>query len=150
MERLTKKVENEDRYIANNFKREKGESVLNACDNYNAKVYNKLGKIEDLLDQYNVKDLEELDKLLTMATSYEELSKQIGCPLEVIFKALKGFYYKNDVGGITQAPKPITIAFDEFSKAYYLESGDGEWTSYNNVSLSGHKNTWWLKETKEE
>ena len=50
----------------------------------------KLGLIEDLLDQYNVKDSEELDKLLTMATSYEELSKQIGCPLDVRCKVVCG------------------------------------------------------------
>jgi hypothetical protein len=35
----------------------------------------KLGLIEDLMEKYNVEGLEELDKLLTMATSYEELSK---------------------------------------------------------------------------
>lgn len=50
MSRLTKKVENEERYIANNFKREKGKRLFTAIDNYNAKVYNKLGKLEDLIE----------------------------------------------------------------------------------------------------
>ena len=49
-DRLTKKVENEERYIANNFKREKGERVLISCDKYNAKVYNKLGRLEDTFE----------------------------------------------------------------------------------------------------
>lgn len=50
MERLTKKIENEERYIANNFKREQGEWLFSAVENYNNKVYNKLGKLEDLLE----------------------------------------------------------------------------------------------------
>jgi hypothetical protein len=72
MGRLNKKVENEDRYIANNFKREKGESVLNACDNYNAKVYKKLGELEDL-------------------------EEEIGCPLEMYVSIHEnGIYIKDD------------------------------------------------------
>lgn len=117
---------------------------------HNDGVNNKLGQLEDLLDQYNVKDLEELDKLLTMATSYEELSKQLGCPLDVVVKALKGFYYRNSVGGITKAEKPITLTFDENSKTYYLESGDNEWTPYQYVPLSLYKTAFWLKEDKSE
>ena len=62
--RLTKKVENEEKYIANNFKREKGERLFAAIDNYNAKVYNKLGQLEDLMEKFDIESIEELEEIV--------------------------------------------------------------------------------------
>jgi hypothetical protein len=112
-----------------------------------------LGLIEDLLDQYNVKDLEELDKLLTIATSYEEISKQIGCPLEVVVKALLNGVYESytDYGDNNS----IKIRHREVR-------GIGEYglivintmCSYaecdETFEYKDYKKTWWLKEDREE
>lgn len=47
---------------------EQQKNIINTLDN-------KLGKIEDLFDSYSVEDLQELDKLLGMATAYEDYIK---------------------------------------------------------------------------
>ena len=49
---------------------------------------NKLGKLEDILQAFNIESLEELTMLLELATTSEELNKELGCPLEKIVKAL--------------------------------------------------------------
>jgi len=109
-------------------------------------IYNKLGKIEDLLDQYNVKDLEELDKLLTMATSYEELSKQIGCPLEVRVKIFTGakvydsngteyevqYVYENEFMATdgscddNGSDNEYYFQFNEYNQFWWLDNGEKE------------------------
>ena len=127
--RLTKKVENEERYIANNFKREHGERLLTAIDNYNAKVYNKLGRIEDL-------------------------EEQIGCPLEVVFKALtNGFKFiisSHKLG--TQNQRVNQMIYCDYAYLYYANDVK-EWcisTINDYFYLKDYKKTWWLKEDKSE
>jgi len=103
----------------------------------------KLGLIEDLLDQYNVKDLEELDKLLTMATSYEELSKQIGCPLDVYWK----LHTQAHIYDIFGTPlRVLGVMTDTVAVRPEIVKGSGHCFFY----LKDYKKTWWLKETKEE
>jgi hypothetical protein len=110
----------------------------------------KLGKIEDLMEKYQIKDIEMLEKMIVRHDKYCNLEENIGCPIDVVVKALKGFYYINNVGGLSKAEKPITITFDEASKVYYLESGDYEWTPYQSVPLTLYKKAFWLKEDKSE
>ena len=103
----------------------------------------KLGLIEDLLDQYNVKDLKELDKLLTMATSYEELSKQIGCPLDVVFIALANGIYVEDL--------PSEDLIKQFGLK--LSNVETEWYLSSNVmcvNLKDYKKCFWLRKDKSE
>lgn len=152
MKKLTKKIENEERYIANNFKREHGERLFEAIDNYNAKVYNKLGSLEDLMEKYKIEDLEELDKLLTMATSDEELSKQVGCPLEVYVKLRYNTPIFDESGcwGILNY-----IDYNEKLKVYYMEvvffsKKEGCKNCVRSFLLADYKKTWWLKEDKSE
>lgn len=102
------------------------------------RIENKLKELEDLLESYNVKDLNELDKLLEMATTYEELSKQLGCPLEVREKALQQGYIYN---GFTKLLY-ICCRYDE--NGCYLTN------SCNKYYLKEYKITWWLKEDKSE
>jgi hypothetical protein len=116
----------------------------------------KLGKLEDLLDQYNVKDLEELDKLLTMATSYEELSKQIGCPLDVINKASQnGIWVKDKWQGIKHiSPDELNISIRDddviLQELYYEDLDSVMDTTGRRYYGSDYKNIWWLKENREE
>lgn len=106
MSRLTKKIEN-PQYM-NDYE------LLVAFDYH---LYNKLGKIEDLMEQYNINDLTELkvaldyyeqtkkvekltanaeadtfkeiQDLLTKSNTYDKLSTTLGCPLDVVATALK-------------------------------------------------------------
>ena len=115
---------------------------------------NKLGKIEDLLNSYNVKDLDELGKLLEMATTYEELSKQIGCQLEILFKLAKQrfFYYEEN--------KELYLinCFDIelFNNKIYFDSNwidhDIELGDFGTIELplNQYGKTFWLKEDKSE
>ena len=110
----------------------------------------KLGKIEDLLDEYNVKDLEELDKLLTMATSYEELSKQIGCPLEVLYNAqINGFFDKKEGKINFYNPVKDFIVID-FRLGKLQVALSMNFCNVITFYLKDYKKTWWLKEDKSE
>jgi hypothetical protein len=101
----------------------------------------KLGKIEDLLDQYNVKDLEELDKLLTMATSYEELSKQVGCPLDVFIKLVK--QVKINFNGTMTG---YFVFYNLFHKRFEIRNEE----TMDLFPLADYKKKFWLKEDKSE
>ena len=112
----------------------------------------KLGKLEDLLQSYNVKDLEELDKLLEMATAYEELSKQLGCPLEVYVKLHQQmkFYRLNALNEIIECE----IDNPNDDEVYHIQADgiifnqyDYGWQFY---SFKDYKKTWWLKRDKSE
>ena len=69
----------------------------------------------------------------------EDLEEQLGCPLEVIFKALKEGIYQSD-GGRRKYP---TIEYNGATKKFYFAFG-----TYCNVE--DYKKTWWLKEDKSE
>lgn len=129
MNKLTEKVKNTDDYIKLPTK-DKQEFI------------NKLGKLEDLLQSYNIKDLEELDKLLEMATTYEELSKQIDCPLEKFLTTNE--IYSDLEDGTIKKYKIIGINFCE-KKIYF-------WMSFvpMNVDFTDYKKYYWLREDKNE
>lgn len=66
----------------------------------------------------------------------EDLEEELGCPLEVIIKALKdgiynkrGFHYK-------------VILYEDVLCAYPIDVYDESW------ELSNYKNNWWLKEDR--
>jgi hypothetical protein len=105
----------------------------------------KLGLIEDLMEKYNVKDLEELDKLLTMATSYEELSKQIGCPLEVVVKLAKQDELYCQFLNELQHHKRIKVDLKN-GLVWYCKQVGGHYACRQ--PLSNYGKTFWLKEDK--
>jgi hypothetical protein len=107
----------------------------------------KLGLIEDLMEKYNVKDLEELDKLLTMATSYEELSKQLGCPFEVVFKLINQneLYYQL----YDELQHWTSVKVDLRKKVFwYCKQRGGHYACSQPLSYYGK--TFWLKKDKSE
>ena len=95
-------------------------------------IFNKLGKLEDIEDE-------------------------LGCPLEVVFKALKNgqVIYKHIVG--LENPKTY-LATHKISGLVYNGKNYGLWLYDRGfgdefyVYTKDYKNTWWLKEdlTKEE
>ncbi len=139
MDRLTKKIENPQ--YSNDYE------MLCSHDYH---VLNKLGKLEDLFDSYSVEDLQELDKLLGMATAYEELSKQIGYPLEVLINAqVNGFYGQIGEKTVFYNPNKDFIVIDfNLQRLQVALNGD----FYNGVTFyfDDYKKTFWLKEDKGE
>ena len=128
-------------------------AIGKACNDidYLEKVYNKLGKLEDL-------------------------EEQLGCPLEVVFKVLKqnkiyvanayccgaGEVYEIDNNVIYNLFKPAFTEcenpedyFEEFANKwclyfeYDLDGNNYTWEEWL-VKLSDYKKTWWLKEDKSE
>jgi len=102
---------------------------------------NSIKELEDLLDQYNIKDLEELDKLLTMATSCEELSKQIGCPLDVFIKLVK--QEKINFNGTMTG---YYVFYNLLHKRLEIRNEE----TMDLFPLTDYKKKFWLKEDKSE
>lgn len=82
------------------------------------KVYNKLGKLEDLEDE-------------------------LGCPLEVVFKAFKEGVYKKDENIIFEATLRIYNG-----EAYLCQPYDDR--LLHKVLLKDYGKTWWLKGERNE
>lgn len=129
MNRLTRKVKYEGETLY-------GSPIGTKCDDFDQlqNIYNKLGKLEDIEDE-------------------------LGCPLDVVFKALKeGFVVKDDEEFILGDKNEYTH-FKVLSFVYheiYNEFGFG----YGNDDESNqplwfeptkyYKKTWWLKEDLSE
>lgn len=110
MSRLTKKFNDNSGYEIKEYGAEFNEVKLNAY----LDAVDKLGKLEDL-------------------------EEELGCPLEVVIKALKEGIYQSD-GGRRKYP---TIEYNGATKKFYFAFG-----TYCNVE--DYKKTWWLKEDKRE
>lgn len=70
---------------------------------------------------------------------YKILEEQLGCPLDVVLKALKYGIYQED-GGRRKLP---FIEYNSGTNKFYFGFG-----TYCNVE--DYKKTWWLKENREE
>lgn len=142
MRRLTKKIDLQEfgsSYIISS-------AFINEIPNifldkdYVGEAPNKLGQLEDLLQSYNVEDLEELDKLLEMATTYEKLSKQLGCPLDVRLQIVNGATVYDNYGNAFK----IEFVAEGIFIGFRTKSGG---TSFK---YTDYKKTWWLKKDKSE
>ena len=113
MSRLTKKFNDNSGYEVKEYGTEFNEVKLNAY----LDAVDKLGKLEDL-------------------------EEQLGCPLEVVVKALEYGIYAKDL------PR------EELSKQFVrLSNVETEWYLINNimcVNLKDYKISFWLKEDKSE
>ncbi len=132
----------------------KGEKYIIGSDGVTSRqmCLNKLGELEDLLEKYAIPDLEYLEKCIRYHDKYGELEEQLGCPLDVLGKALiqNCFYdvYGNkietDIGYINQeGTTGIVMSIQEWENGNYCGE---DWTMY----LKDYKKTWWLREDKSE
>lgn len=73
---------------------------------------------------------------------YKQLEEQIGCPLEVVFKAIySGIYYIYSNGNIV------------LERSFKLNHYSSGWCLIKpklNFKLEDYKKTWWLKRDKSE
>ena len=105
---------------------------IELCGGISQAVTNKLGKLEDL-------------------------EEQLGCPLEVLFKALKdGIYYQDGIL-IHITPSDDTPIVLNFNEGYPVlecmkKTKDIIYTTQccYDMWVSDYKKTWWLKEDKSE
>ena len=97
------------------------------------------------------------DAMYRKLKSLEDIEEELGCPLEVVFKALKNrqVIFKHIVG--LENPK-ITLKAHKIAGLLFDGKNYGLWIYENGygdefyVYTKDYKNTWWLKEdlTKEE
>ena len=89
----------------------------------------------------------EEKKILNQASAiyntYNQLTKQLGCPLEIMFKALmNGIYIKNIDGEMVNFKCRLTYKNEELGWYFNIINGY--------VMVKDYKKTWWLKENREE
>lgn len=104
----------------------------------------------------NVMNLEIVDKLGEL----EDVEEELGCPLEVVFKALKqGYIYSNNTFDKDGVLNDVELVYDDMeseNQEFFLRGGDkiydGEKYNYTYTwcNLKEYKETWWLKEDKSE
>lgn len=89
---------------------------------------------------YNKKNAQRLTKITHKLGALEDLEEELGCPLEVVFKALKEGIccvdYDNQIIRVFKAP----LCFNSTSKQFY-------WSG-NNIGypdLKDYQKIWWLK-----
>lgn len=88
---------------------------------------------------------EVCDELL----KYKQLEQDLGCPLEVIFKALKDGFY-DEYGALYKVGEfylDYNWLLSNPSDKYLTFNVEG---TYFEFKLNDYKKTWWLKEDKSE
>lgn len=122
------------------------DNVDSILESINKQVYEKIGIAEDSMI---------LREALLKAQMYDDISNQLGCPLEVREKALNGFYIPS-YGYVSNDDDFIYLRKDD--KGYYLKvvihpskPTPPHFYGYCDIHyLKDYKKTWWLSETKEE
>ena len=90
-------------------------------DNVRNEIYNKLGKLEDI-------------------------EEEIGCPLDVVFKALKnGIYFNFNRTSKEEFIEPIDLSLKLSLGGFYCLYFE-QWNDGYEVELAYYKKTWCLKE----
>ena len=95
-------------------------------------------------------------KVMNELLQYKDLEEQLGCPLEVVIKAIKnGIWFintKNELEYIDEAlafnTKRDSGKFVFDNCCYYCQNI--EKSKCNEIYLEDYKKTWWLKEDKSE
>lgn len=131
----------------------------------------QLGRFEDLMQEYNINSIEELENILGSHKKQEEkiidlsadlgmfqneninltkdiekywnIEEELGCSLEVVFKALEEGVYIEVEHLPDVIERPRLYCSDDF-KCYCFELLYGEYV----FKLSDYKKTWWLKGEK--
>ena len=75
----------------------------------------------------------------------EDLEEQLGCPLEVLVKALANGIYVKDLPSDSDTFKIIDITLSNIQNEWYIVS-----KYYACSNTKDYKKTWWLKEDKSE
>lgn len=120
----------------------------------------QLGRFEDLMEEYNINSIEELENILgskfvaggfrsagktivAKGMLYNKLSEELGCPFEIVFKALnEGVYIEVEhLPDVIERPR---LYYSDDFKCYCLELLFGKYV----FKLSDYQKNWWLKGEK--
>lgn len=74
----------------------------------------------------------------------EDLEEQIGCPLDVLVKAMTSKIYYDIASGVGEIVQPYLVVNDD--GMFVFDTLDD--TDY--IYLNDYKQTWWLKEDRSE
>lgn len=112
-------------------------------------------KSDDSLENYKVRRYgreeweKSVQKVINKLGKLEDIEEELGCPLEVVFRALnEGIHIQTEFLNIAIKYfilKPRLYFSNDF-KCYCLETGYGA----NMFKLKDYQKTWWLKGEKDE
>lgn len=111
--------------------------------------WDKLGLIEEVLDEFCVTNIQDLRRRLENSDKFGELQEKINCPLDFIttpysLSGLKKVWYHKQWCDVVRV-----VAYEEATKPY-MEIRCKDYKYLKMVLLEDYKNTWWLKEDKSE
>lgn len=107
---------------------------------YEEIIYSLICNSEKKLTAEEMKILNQADAIYN---TYNDLTKRLECPLEVVFEAYKGFY----IPFRHVLPTEI-ISIDILHQLILFRFPSGEGSKY--VPFEYYKKTWWLKEDRSE
>ena len=88
-------------------------------------------------------DFDQLQNVYNKLGILEDLEEKLGCPLEVVFKAIEdGIYDKKG------EERSVNFDYNKWEKEYYFNA-----FSYDDnikLYLRDYKRTWWLKKDRSE
>ena len=103
-------------------------------------IYVKLGKIENVMKDHAIESIDYLEECIKRSDRYGELEEQIGCPIDVFFRALNEGIYNEGM--------------KHFNIEHYFADRNSFDIHYNHSVLvfkvSDYKKTWWLKADRSE
>lgn len=108
----------------------------NATDPHQATLNNAIvNRLNDIANKLEKQEMENAE--------YKKLEKPLGCPLDVVFKAItNGVYYEDVANRIQYLPVELHFSLDG---DFVLFCNDDEY-----LLVKNYKKTWWLMENKEE
>lgn len=104
---------------------------------------------EDGFIEMDMRDLKRIkqpsmEELYENLNRYERIEEELGCPLEVVFKALQNGIYFEESKSIGTSIYYHTLEYE-----FVIEWYKGK-ECYGYYLLSDYKKTWWLKKDKSE
>lgn len=140
--RLTKKTNIENEFNCNYLESEELDLIDEESSGKAATIlFNKLGQLEDLEEEYAIQDTNDLRRRLDLADKYGELSDQLGIDLITLYKIIShGFYVRRTNGYISWVMPgefmlykdgmsegwecPTTFYFKDYGKTWGLDKND--------------------------
>ena len=85
---------------------------------------------------------DEISKIICKLGKLEDLEEQIGCPLDVVIKAMTSQIYYDIASGTGISVQPFLVV-NEDGMFVFDTMGDADY-----IYLNDYKQTWWLKKDR--
>ena len=113
-------------------------------------------QIDDYIDSMEEKNAIYVESELNYASKCHNLEEQLGCPLEVLVKAIKnGIWFINTKYELEYIDEALAFNTKRDSGKFVFDNccyycQNIEKSKCNEIYLEDYKKTWWLKEDKSE